>query len=170
MMYHRSPVPHAAYIALGSNLGNREQTLRLALERLNGTEHVRVIKVSSLLENAAVGGPADSPAFLNAAAQIETELDASALLKALLKVEQSLGRHRLEKWGPRTIDLDLLLYEKQIIQVEGLIVPHPLMHMRRFVLEPLAEIAPDAVHPIMNKTISQLMIELWPKEFEPQRR
>jgi 2-amino-4-hydroxy-6-hydroxymethyldihydropteridine diphosphokinase len=149
---------HTAYIALGSNLGNREQTLRAALDRL--AEHVRVTKISTFLENPAVGGPADSPPFLNAAAEIKTELTAQALLNCLLKVEQSLGRHRREKWGPRTIDLDLLLYDDQVIQREGLIVPHPLMHQRRFVLQPLAGIAPEVLHPVLKKTITQILNEL----------
>jgi 2-amino-4-hydroxy-6-hydroxymethyldihydropteridine diphosphokinase len=146
-----------AYIALGSNLGDRERTIRSALDRLNAIDGIRMTRVSSLLENPAVGGPADSPAFLNAAAAIETSLDAMGLLEQLLKVEQNLGRHRREKWGPRSIDLDLLLFGEQIIEREGLIVPHPLMHQRRFVLAPLAEIAGAAVHPRFKKTIVELL-------------
>jgi 2-amino-4-hydroxy-6-hydroxymethyldihydropteridine diphosphokinase len=160
MSYHRSSVPTVAYIALGSNLGNREQTLRTALARLESIDQIRVTKISKFLENPAIGGPVDSPPFLNAAAEIETELDAHSLLDELLKVEQSLGRHRREKWGPRTIDLDLLLYGDQIIHTEGLIVPHSLMHQRKFVLQPLAEIAPAAIHPGTKKTIAELLKEL----------
>jgi dihydroneopterin aldolase / 2-amino-4-hydroxy-6-hydroxymethyldihydropteridine diphosphokinase len=150
-------VPHTAYIALGSNLGDREKTLRSALEKLNQIEGIRVSKVSSFLENPAVGGPVDSPAFLNAAAEIQTTLDARSLLDQLLITEQSLGRFRREKWGPRTIDLDLLLYDEDRIESEGLIVPHPLMHERIFVLEPLAEIAPEVMHPVLMKTIQHLL-------------
>jgi len=160
MRYDASPVLHTAYIALGSNLGDRQQTILAALDCLNQSNGIRVTKVSSLLENPAVGGPVDSPAFLNAAAEIETELEPLALLGQLLKIERSLGRHRREKWGPRSIDLDLLLYGSLIIQVEGLIVPHPLMHQRRFVLEPLAEIAAEVVPPGLAKTIGGLLREL----------
>jgi 2-amino-4-hydroxy-6-hydroxymethyldihydropteridine diphosphokinase len=109
------------------------------------------MRVSDFLENPAVGGPADSPPFLNAAAEIQTDLDAESLLEQLLKTEQSLGRHRLEKWGPRTIDLDLLLFDNQIIHTDGLIVPHPLMHQRSFVLQPL------------EQTIAQLMAAISPQ-------
>jgi 2-amino-4-hydroxy-6-hydroxymethyldihydropteridine diphosphokinase len=153
-------VSHVAYIALGSNLGNRQHTLRCALERLSALPDLRITRVSSFLENPAVGGPADSPPFLNAAAQLHTQLNAHELLDQLLKVEQSLGRHRREKWGPRTIDLDLLLFDNQVIHDTGLVVPHPLMHQRQFVLQPLAEIAPNEMHPLLKKTITQLLQSL----------
>jgi 2-amino-4-hydroxy-6-hydroxymethyldihydropteridine diphosphokinase len=149
-----------AFIALGSNLGDREQTIQSALDRLSAINGIRMASISKLLENPAVGGPSNSPPFLNAAAEIETSLSAIELLDQFLIVEQSLGRHRREKWGPRTIDLDLLLFGDQVIESERLIVPHPLLHQRRFVLEPLAEIAPDAVHPILKKTILQLLDSL----------
>jgi 2-amino-4-hydroxy-6-hydroxymethyldihydropteridine diphosphokinase len=149
--------PATAYIALGANLGDREQNLRAALDLLSATPGVRVTRVSSFLENPAVGGPPGSPPFLNAAAELETTLEPRRLLARLLEIEQTLGRRRREKWGPRPIDLDLLLYGDQVIDVPDLKVPHPLMHERRFVLQPLAEIAPRAVHPIFWRRIDTLL-------------
>jgi 2-amino-4-hydroxy-6-hydroxymethyldihydropteridine diphosphokinase len=149
-----------AYIALGSNLGNRADTLGLAIERLGALSGTRVLAVSGFLENPAVGGPADSPAFLNAAVKLDTDLSAQDLLRGLLGIEQSLGRFRKQKWEPRPIDLDLLLYGNDIIHDENLTIPHPLMHQRRFVLGPLAEIAPNAVHPTLGKTIAAILNEL----------
>lgn len=152
--------PVTAYIALGANLGDRAANLRRALELLKQSPGIEVIRVSSFIENPAVGGPANSPAFLNGAAEIRTTLSARALLDRLLDVEKQLGRIRGEKWSPRTIDLDLLLYGSQIIDEPGLTVPHPLMHERRFVLDPLAEIAPNTVHPVFNRTITNLLKSL----------
>jgi 2-amino-4-hydroxy-6-hydroxymethyldihydropteridine diphosphokinase len=149
--------PVRAYVALGANLGDRAQSIRSAIERLGRTPGVRIINVSALLENPAVGGPADSPPFLNAAAEVETTLSPEALMARLLEVEAELGRRRREKWGPRTIDLDLLLYGDRVIDAPGLVVPHPRMSERLFVLEPLAEIAPGVVHPIMRLTVRQLL-------------
>ena len=151
------PAPVTAYIALGCNLGDREANIRNALLTLDKLDGIRVRKTSTLFENPAVGGPHGAPDFLNAAAEIETTLGARELLRRLLDVERSLGRARREKWAPREIDLDLLLYGGQIINEEGLTVPHPLMHARRFVLKPLAEIAPRAVHPVHQKTIAELL-------------
>lgn len=153
------PGSTTAYIALGANLGDRAGQLRGALQRLD-RPGIRLAAVSSFLENPAVGGPEDSPPFLNAVAEIETSLPPRALLRELLRIEQELGRERHGRWQPRTIDLDLILYGTQRINEPDLTVPHPRMHERRFVLQPLAEIAPAVVHPVLNRTASALLQEL----------
>src|SRR5438552_9398031 len=147
-----------AYIALGANRGDRQENLRVAIRELNQTPGIEVARVSTFLENPAVGGPADSPTFLNAAAQLRTTLSPQQLLARLLEIERQLGRVRREKWAPRLIDLDLLLYGDQTIDTDELNVPHPLMHTRRFVLEPLAQIAPEVTHPKLRKTIRELLV------------
>jgi 2-amino-4-hydroxy-6-hydroxymethyldihydropteridine diphosphokinase len=133
-----------AYVGLGSNLGDREATLRRALELL--AEHVDVVAVSTLRDTDPVG-VVEQPRFLNGAACVETDLTPRELLGVLLGVERELGRERLERWGPRTIDLDLLLYGDEAVSEPGLRVPHPRLHERRFVLEPLAELDPALVVP-----------------------
>lgn len=149
-----------AYIALGANLGDRAANLNVALDALRRTPDIEVPNASASHEYPAVGGPLDSPPFLNAAAELRTGLSAQQLLNRLLEIERSMGRERREKWGPRVIDLDLLLYGDKIIAQQDLHVPHPLMHERRFVLEPLAEIAPKLVHPVLQKTVAELLQSL----------
>ncbi len=137
-----------AFVGLGANLGDREATIRRAVALLAGTDGVGLDAVSTLRETEP-WGPIEQPAFLNGAVAVETELDARALLDVLLDVERRLGRVRDDekRWGPRTIDLDLLLYGDLVIDEPGLAVPHPRLHERRFVLEPLAELAPGTVVP-----------------------
>ena len=146
-----------AYLGLGSNIGDRQRALQSALGKIAKTSGIELLSQSTFLENPAVGGPEDSPPFQNAAAKIRTTLGSHALLHELLEIERSMGRSRREKWEPRNIDLDILLYGDHIISSDDLIVPHPLMHERRFVLQPLAEIAPEAVHPTLLMTIAGLL-------------
>jgi len=135
------------HIGLGANLGDREATIRAALERLDAEEGIEVVRVSLLRETDPVGY-ADQPRFLNGVAELETELSPGELLERLLAVERDLGRVRQgPRYGPRTIDLDLLLYGDAVVDEPGLEIPHPRMTERRFVLEPLAELDPDRVVP-----------------------
>ena len=137
-----------AYVGLGANLGNREDTIRRAVALVDELAGVSVVGVSSLRETEP-WGPVEQPRYLNGAVAVETELPPRELLDALLDVERRLGRARddEERWGPRTIDLDLLLYGDLVLDEPGLDVPHPRLHERRFALEPLAELAPDALVP-----------------------
>jgi 2-amino-4-hydroxy-6-hydroxymethyldihydropteridine diphosphokinase len=133
-----------AFVGLGANVGDREPTIRRSLALLDASEGVRVVAVSMLRETEPVG-VADQRPFLNGAAEIETVLSPRALLERLLAVERELGRDRSaeRRWGPRTIDLDLLLYGDARVDEPGLTVPHPRLHERRFALEPLAELDPE---------------------------
>jgi len=136
-----------AYVALGANLGDRERTLRAAVDALAAEDGIEVVAVSTLRETEPVG-VGEQPRFLNGAAELETTLTARELLDRLLAVEQRFGRVRSSgEHGPRTLDLDLLLYGDEVIDEPGLAVPHPRLHERSFVLEPLAELAPGLVVP-----------------------
>ena len=135
-----------AYVGLGANLGPREVTLLRAVDLLAAAEGVDVVAVSQLRETEPVG-LVDQPPFLNGAVALDTTLTARDLLALLLAVERELGRVRAERWGPRTVDLDLLVYGDEVVDEAGLRVPHPRLGERRFALEPLAELAPDLVIP-----------------------
>jgi 2-amino-4-hydroxy-6-hydroxymethyldihydropteridine diphosphokinase len=148
---------NSAYLLTGGNLGNREENLATARELINlhcGT----IVKASSLYETAAWGNT-DQPAFLNQALELATSLNARQLIRRLLKVEKNMGRIRKEKYGPRLIDIDILLFNNEKHNYHFLKLPHPEMQNRRFALLPLAEIAPGMVHPVLNKTIAELLKE-----------
>ena len=166
------PDPVAAYIALGSNLGDRRALLDEAIARMRLQPGIEVISVSSHHETEPVGGPAGQGKYLNAVAHLRTTLTALQLLHVLQAVETQLGRVRTERFGPRTIDLDLLLYGSEMLRIQepgcDLIVPHPRLHERLFVLEPLVEIAPLAVHPLLQSTAKDLLERL-KRPCEPRR-
>jgi 2-amino-4-hydroxy-6-hydroxymethyldihydropteridine diphosphokinase len=153
-------MPSLACIGLGSNLGDRRATLEGAIAALARTSGVHVQKVSSFHETEPVGGPPGQGKYLNAAAVIETDLDAHGLLRVLEAIEAQFGRIRSVHWGERTLDLDLLLFGEEIISTLELTVPHPRLRVRRFVLEPLAEVAPEAVDPVTKRTIADLLAAL----------
>lgn len=141
------------YLSIGSNLGDREENLRTAIGKL--AEFGNVLAVSSYYETEPVEVTAQ-PWFLNCAVKLETEKMPRQLISAILSLEQGMGRQRRLNKGPRTIDIDVLLFGSSIIKVPSLTVPHPRLHERRFVLEPLAEIAPDARHPVFKRSMREL--------------
>ena len=140
------------YIGLGSNLGEREAQIRLALDDLARLPGSRLVRASSLYDSEPVG-EVDQPNFLNAVAEFETELDPRQLLWNLLLIERRLGRTRTRRWGPRTIDLDLLLYGALVLDEPDLQIPHPELARRSFVLVPLVELDPMLVHPVTGETL-----------------
>jgi 2-amino-4-hydroxy-6-hydroxymethyldihydropteridine diphosphokinase len=151
-----------AYIGIGSNIGSPIVNCQRSIALLDNHAGIKVIAHSSFYETEPIG-PTDQSWFVNAVAEISTDMDPIPLLDALLNIEIAMGRIRNEKWGPRKIDLDILLYGKSVIKNDRLAIPHPEMIKRRFVLAPLNELAPDLIHPTENKTIQQLLSEL-PKD------
>lgn len=150
------------YIGLGSNLGDREKNLFSAVDALRRTDVVAVRRCSSVYESAPVG-PAQ-PRFLNAVVELQCSMSAPRLLALLKQVEQDMGRQRRKKWGPREIDLDILLWDGEVIAEPMLQVPHLELHKRRFALEPLCELAPDVRHPVTGETMRDLLARLAPQD------
>ncbi|MHC4985175.1 MAG: 2-amino-4-hydroxy-6-hydroxymethyldihydropteridine diphosphokinase [Planctomycetota bacterium] len=154
-----------AYIALGGNLGDRAAILAAAVQRIGELDGVTVTKQSSMIETDPVG-PAGQPDYLNGCIEIETTLSARELLARLQEIETALGRDRRgePRWGARSCDLDILLMGELIVDTPELTIPHPRLHERAFALQPLAEIAPGAMHPGFGKSAAQLLAELEPTE------
>jgi 2-amino-4-hydroxy-6-hydroxymethyldihydropteridine diphosphokinase len=156
-------IKHTAYIGLGSNLGNSREKLVAALAALNEHASIETVQPSSFYQTRPLTGghtDAEQPIYLNAVARIHTVLSAHGLFDLLQEIEQQLGRERQQVWGPRTIDLDLLLYDDAIIKEPDLQVPHSQMHLRSFVLKGLCELAPNQMHPVLGRSISKLAARL----------
>lgn len=152
-------MPEPVYLSLGSNVGDRAGNLNAAIDRLRAFGEV--VAVSSFYETEPVEFAAQ-PWFLNCAVKLNTEHTPQQLLAGVLEIEKQLRRQRTQEKGPRIIDLDILLFGNSIVDAPGLTIPHPAMHERRFVLEPLAEIVPDALHPVLKRTIRELRDALPP--------
>ena len=148
-----------AYIGIGSNLGEKVENCRRAIEAIGSDARNRVVGCSRLFRTEPVGKK-DQEWFINGVAAVETAMSPRELLEFLLAVEKKMGRNRIERWGPRIIDLDILFFGDRVLNEKGLQIPHPRLHERRFVMVPLKDIAPDLVHPIFQRTVSQILGEL----------
>jgi len=147
-----------AYVGLGSNLGDRVAYLLLGLSALSRLPKTHLLRLSPVYETDPVGPP--QPPYLNMVAELETELSPKGLLAEMLRIEKALGRERRERWGPRTLDLDLLLYGDLVLEEEGLSVPHPRLHERAFVLVPLLDLLPEGRHPLLGQSFAELLASL----------
>ncbi|PLY06961.1 MAG: 2-amino-4-hydroxy-6-hydroxymethyldihydropteridine diphosphokinase [Desulfuromonas sp.] len=151
---------NTAYLGIGSNLGERLELLRQGRRRLEAAPGVRLLRSSPLYETVPQGGPAGQGLFFNAVLELQTTLSAEALLRLCLQIEAEAGRERLIHHGPRTLDLDLLLYDEQCCDSDELTLPHPRLHERRFVLVPLCDLRPELVHPRIGLSLSDLLAQL----------
>lgn len=150
-------MPHQVYIGVGSNLGKKKENYLEALTRIAKIPQTRIIKESSLYESEPLGDSKEW--YVNGAIEVETELGPEDLLKRCKNIERAMGRKKVrKKWGARIIDLDVLLYNNIKLEKRNLKIPHPEMHTRKFVLIPLSEIAPQVVHPVLEETISELLV------------
>ncbi len=165
--------PPRAYVGMGSNLGDRAGNLLLSLRGMAGAG-LRLLRLSGVYETEPAGVEEEQPAFLNMVAELSAPLPPpAALLRLLLDIERALGRTRTRPLAPRTLDLDLLLYDSITVETEALTLPHPRLHRRRFVLAPLAELVPDARHPALDETFARLLaatperpyVRLWTPPF-----
>lgn len=147
------------YLALGSNLGNKEKNIKLGFKKIQNLPNTQLLKTASIYETLPIG-PGKQPKYLNTATKIRTELEPLELLLKLKEIEKDLGRKKRKHWGPRIIDIDILFYDNRVINTDSLIIPHPLLHRRKFVLEPLVEIEPEFKHPELEKTVSELLSDL----------
>lgn len=150
----------AAYIALGSNLGDRLRSMQEAVRHLSAAEGIRISGMASLYETDPLATPTWQPPFLNSVARAETALSPEVLMAELLQIETRMGRTRESHLAPRVIDLDLLFYGDFVVDTAALTIPHPRLHERRFVLEPLAEVNPGLVHPVLGRTMTELNAQL----------
>lgn len=150
---------HLAYLSIGGNMGDRQAYLQAALDKLASHPGCQLGLVSNIYETPA-WGKTDQADFLNLACQVETDLSAQEFLTFCQEIEQDLDRVRIEKWGQRTIDLDIIFWDDQVIEEENLQVPHPYAHERAFVLLPLTDIAADYYHPVLQKTVAELLLPL----------
>ena len=148
-----------AYLGLGSNLGDRFLLLREAVQMINKSAGIKISRVSPVYESEPIG-VTHQPRFLNAVLEILTDLDEKELLKVCQTIEKDLGRERKEHWGPRNIDIDILIYDDLVSSTKELSIPHPFFHEREFVLRPMADIAPDLVHPVLDMSVSELLDEM----------
>ena len=148
------------FIGVGSNEGDRLANISKAMRTLAEGPGVRLVQMAPILETEPIGGPPQGP-YLNTVVELETSVEPQALLSALQAIERQLGRAPArQRWAPRPIDLDLLLYGDRVVEEPTLTIPHPRMHERRFVLEPLVQLAPDTVHPLLHQTAAELLARL----------
>ena len=148
---------NTCFLLTGGNLGDRKKTLEQASDMVE--KNIGVIAARSSVYQTAAWGKTDQPDFLNQVLKVKTSLTPQELIDEILKIEKSLGRERQEKYGPRLIDIDILFFDNEVIKSKSLTIPHPQLHNRRFVLVPLNEIAPRFIHPVLKKSIAQLLLE-----------
>jgi len=147
------------YLGLGSNLGDKQSYITKAIQKISSLENVETIRASKVIKTPPYG-KTDQPDFLNCVIKVKTRLKPEVFLEKCFDIENQLGRVREEKWGPRTIDIDMLFYEDMIVNSKSLVLPHPELHKREFVLTSLNELCPDLIHPVLKKKIKNILLEL----------